>query len=135
MGYLRPLSLPFLSLNKGFDELVDVTTTDYSLIHEVKPDTGSIVYIEGVHIVAENPSGSGVTLSFEVRALLDDGSEASIPPVDVAEGSKFDDWLRWFYDAIPNGRVVTAVRLYAKISAPTSTYPSIRLARVVGVQG
>jgi len=123
------------SLNRGFDEPVSVTSTDYSLIHEVKPDAGAIVYIEGVHIVAENPSGSGVTLSFGVRAFLDDGNESTLAVKEVEEGSKFDDWLRWLYDGVPNGRMIRSIRLYAKISGTTSNYPTIRLAKVSGIQG
>jgi hypothetical protein len=118
---------------------VTVTETSLALKQSIAPDTGfyGFAYVEGVRVTASNPTGSGVTLYFQVKALLDDGTEADLSDVkSVAEGGSFDDWLRWIYDAVGNGRTIREIRLYAYCSAtPAAGYePTVNLAKVTGVQ-
>ncbi len=115
-----------------------VTETTETLKSEISPDVGSdILYVEGIHIQANNPSGSGVTLTFSIKAVLDDASEISIVSQNVSEGGSFDDWLRWIYDSIPSGKKIRSIRLYAYCSAtPTSGYePTVQIVKVTGLQG
>lgn len=125
-------------LNSGYTE-EPVTTTTKSPHHAVAPDPDYdyIAYVEGVRVTGSNPSGSGVTLYFDVVALLDDESEVSLSgEVAVEEGTTYDDWLRWMLDAVPSGRSITQIILYAYCSAtPASGYePTLALARVTGIQ-
>lgn len=125
-------------LNSGYPEEA-VTTTTKEPLHTVAPDPDYdyIAYIEGVRVTGTNPSGSGVTLYFDVTALLDDESEVSLSgEVAIDEGTTFDDWLRWMLDAVPSGRSIVQVTLYAYCSAtPASGYePTLALARVTGLQ-
>jgi hypothetical protein len=118
---------------------VTVTETSVTLKQSVAPDSGfyGFAYIEGIRVTASNPTGSGVTLYFQVKALLDDGTEVNLSDVkSVAEGGSFDDWLRWIYDSVGNGRTIREVRLYAYCSAtPATGYePTVNLAKVTGVQ-
>jgi hypothetical protein len=118
---------------------VTVTETSPTLKQSVAPDSGfyGFAYIEGIRVTASNPTGSLVTLYFQVKALLDDGTEVSLSDVkSVAEGGSFDDWLRWIYDSVDNGRTIREVRLYAYCSAtPATGYePTVNLAKVTGVQ-
>lgn len=113
-------------------------------LHQVAaPDRGffAIAYLEGIRVVAENPAGSGTPLRFRVACLLDDGSEAHLWPLgsdwhEVEEGEKFDDWLRWPYDALPSGRAVKEVRLYAYCAKPPARglEPRLALREVVGLE-
>ena len=135
-GVLRHARLE--AINKGLSDST-VTETSESLKQELSPDSGHswLAYVEGVHIVANNPGGSGCTLYIQVRALLDDDSEVSLSDwLSVGEGSSLDDWLRWIYDAVPNGRTIKAIRLYAYCSAtPASgSEPTVRIDKVVGLQ-
>ena len=126
-----------ISVSKGLDA-VTVTETVLTLKQELVPDEGfyGFAYVEGIRVRAENPTGSGVNLFFVIKVLLDDGSEVGLhDEVLVGEGNVFDDCLRWIYDAIPHGRMIRAVRLYAYCSGlPASGYePSINIEKVVGV--
>jgi hypothetical protein len=126
------------AVSKGLGA-VAVTETTATLKQSVAPDFGfyGFAYIEGVRITASNPAGSGVTLYFQVRALLDDGTEVNLSDwVSVAAGASFDDWLRWVYDAVGNGRAIREVRLYAYVSAtPATGYePTVSIAKVTGLQ-
>jgi hypothetical protein len=124
-------------VSKGLTPVV-VTETVLTLKQELTPDEGfyGFPYIEGIRVTATNSTGSTVTLYFITRALLDDGTEIDLhSEISVAEGASFDDWIRWIYDVIPNGRTIKAIRLYARVSAtPTSGYePSVNIERVSGV--
>jgi hypothetical protein len=126
------------AVSKGLAAVL-VTETTATLKQSVAPDPGfyGFAYVEGVRVTASNPAGSGVTLYLQVRALLDDGGEVSLSDwVSVAPGAGFDDWLRWVYDAVGNGRTIREVRLYAYCSAtPAAGYePSVSIAKVTGVQ-
>lgn len=126
------------AINKGGAE-VKVTEVEPTLKQEVTPDTDFkyLLYVEGIHVVVNNPSGSGVDVYFQVRALLDDESEVNLTDwITVGEGSKFDDWLRWIYDAIPSGRIIKTIRIYVYCSStPSSGYePVVQIERVTGLQ-
>jgi len=117
---------------------VRVTETIETLKQELIPDTEFywLTYIEGIRIVANNPPGSGATLYFRVRALLDNGTEADLSDViSVTAGSSFDDTLRFVYDAVPHGRTIRAIRLYAWVSAavPAGSEPTVNIAHVTGL--
>ena len=117
---------------------VTVTETTSTLKQTLAPDSGyyGFSYVEGIHITANNPSGSGVTLYFQTKAYLDDGTEVALhTEQSVVEGGSFDDWLRWFYDSIPNGKMVREIRLYAYCSAtPASGYePTVNIEKVTGM--
>ncbi len=114
-----------------------VTETTETQKAEVTPSSGSMIYVEGIHVQANNPSGSGVTLTFSVKAVLDDSSEVVLSSQNVTEGSSFDDWLRWIYDSIPSGRIVKTIRLYAYCSGTPSTgnEPTVQLVKITGLQG
>lgn len=133
---LEALEYMAITLNKGFGAAVDVTETTPTLKHEVTPDRTIIMCFEGAHVIATNPSGSGATLTFSVRLLLDDDSEVLLDSEDLAEGASFDDWLRFVLDAVSNTRRVKAVRLYGSCNiAPNGGFePTVRLAKVCGVQ-
>ena len=94
-------------------------------------------YVEGIHVIANNPSDSGVTLYFKVKAELSDGNEVELASESVTEGNSFDDWLRWICDTITNGKIIKCIKLYAYCSGtPASGYePTVQLERVVGIQG
>jgi len=124
-------------LNKGNASSVTVTETSETLKQSVTPDLNFMYYVDGVHVVANNPAGSGATLYFKVKAELSTGSEIELSSETVAEGNSFDSWLRWPYDSITNEGVVKSIKLYAYCSAaPASGYePTVQLERVTGLQG
>jgi len=134
------LALPLeMVKNAGIATSTTVTETVETLKQSVGPDTGFsyFVYIEGVHLLASNPTGSGATLSMIPRALLDDGTEVDLSDaVTVAEGASFDDWLRWVKGRVTGGRTISEVRLYASVDvAPAAGYePTVQLERVTGIQ-
>ncbi|RLG82532.1 MAG: hypothetical protein DRO09_00110 [Thermoprotei archaeon] len=127
------------TINKGGSD-VTVTETSETLKQEITPDTGYsfIWYVSSVNIVFNNPSGSGVTLYYSVKVLLDDGSESTIFSDTVSEGGGGNNVLDEynFFDNISNGRTIKAIRLYAYCSAePASGYePTIRIDYVRGLQ-
>ena len=125
------------TLNKGNDTSVTVTETALTLKQIVKPDNDFISLIQSIHVVASNPSGSGCSLFFMLRVLLEDDTEVDLLDAEeeVAEGSSFDDWLI-LIDSIPSNRKIKEVRLYARCSTtPASGYePTVQLEKVVGVQ-
>jgi len=122
-------------INKG-DSQYTVTETSPTLKGEVCADNKYIVFPDAVHVIADNPSGSGVNLTFEVSAVLDDGSETVIATQTITDGTVWDDWLIHFLDKIPNGRKIKCIRLYANVSGtPASgSEPTVQLERVIGVQ-
>ena len=122
-------------LNKGNESSVTVTETSETLKQTVSPDYDFIEYLEGVHVVANNPSGSGCTLTFRIKAQTVEGV-VTISTQTVNEGESFDSWLRWSVDAIINNSKIKEIRLYAYCSAaPASGYePTVQLERVTGVQ-
>lgn len=125
-------------VNKGGSG-VTVTETSETLKQEVTPDPDYryFTYVEGIRIVADNPSGSGCTMYLQPRALLDDDTEVNLSDwIEVSEGSSLDDWLRWIYDAVGGGRTVKAIRLYAYCSAAPASgnEPIVRIDKVVGLQ-
>ena len=127
------------TLNKGYSMATAVIETDLTLKQEITPDNDFISWIEGIHVVANNPTGSGCTLYFMLKVLLSDGTtEINLLDAEesVPEGGDFDDVLIDVMEAIPTNEKIKAVRLYAYCSvAPNSGYePSVQLERVVGVQ-
>ena len=58
------------TLNKGFNTPVTVTETVLTLKQEITPDNDFISWIKSIHVVANNPTGSGCTLYFMLKALL-----------------------------------------------------------------
>jgi len=125
------------SVSKGLMS-VTVTETTLTLKQELVPDEGfyGFAYVEGIRVRAENPTGSEVNLFFIIKVLLDDGNEVELhDEVQVDEGSVFDDGLRWIYDAVPHGKMIRSIRLYAYCSdLPASGYePSVNIEKVVGV--
>jgi len=139
MPYIIPApkgKITLTILNKGNTSSVTVTETSETLKQSVSPDNLYMTYVEGIHVVANNPSGSGVTLYFSVKALLDDGSEVELKSESISEGSNFDSWLRWIYDSITNGKIIKEIRLYAYCSATPAagSEPTVQLERVTGLQ-
>lgn len=127
------------TLNKGFTTAATVTETSLTLKQEVLPDNDFISLVDSIHVVANNPSGSGATLYFMLRALLTDGTtEVDLLSAEegVAEGGSFDDYLVDIMDDIPSNDKIKAVRLYAYCSvAPASEYePTVQIVKVTGVQ-
>jgi len=126
------------TLNKGFTTSATVTETALTMKQEVTPDNDFISLIESIHVIANNPSGSGVTLYFMLRAVISDDSEVDLLDAEesVAEGESFDDVLIDVMEAIPTNEKIKAVRLYAYCSAaPNSGYePTVQLEKVTGVQ-
>jgi len=122
-------------INKG-DTQQTVTETSPTLKGEVCADYHYIIFPDAVHVVANNPGASYVNLTFEIKALLDDGSEVSIATETLVNGTTWDDWLIHFLDKIPNGRKVVCIRLYANVSGtPTAgAEPTVQLERVIGLQ-
>jgi len=127
-------------VNKGLTA-VTVTETTITLKQELAPDAGFFGFpsLEGIHIRVDNPIGTGSVLRFITRALLDDGTECDLhTEVEVAEGAIYDDWFRWIYDTVTNGRTITAIRLYAY--APTydpataTATGTVNIERVTGIQ-
>jgi len=118
-------------------KLLLVTETSETLKQTLTPDLSYIYYLEGVHVVANNPSGSGVTLYFKVKVELDDGSEVELASQSVSEGDSFDSWLRWIYDSVTNQKIIKSIKLYAYCSdTPASgSEPTVQLERVTGLQG
>lgn len=120
--------------NAGNTSDSKVTSTSATMVQEYSVQPG---YIEGIHLVANNPSGSGCTLYLQLRAYLENGSEVALHDwVSVGEGGSFDDWLRWIYEKINDGLAISSIRLYAYVSAtPNSGYePTARIDRVTGVR-
>ena len=62
------------TLNKGFTSAETVTETSSTLKQEILPDNDFISLVDSIHVVANNPTGSGATLYFMLKALLSDGS-------------------------------------------------------------
>ena len=126
-----------ISINKGNTSSVTVTETSETLKQSVSPDLNFMYYVEGIHVIANNPSGSGVTLYFKVKAELDDGSEVELSSQSVSEGDSFDSWLRWAYDSVTNQKTIKSIKLYAYCSnTPASgSEPTVQLERVTGLQG
>jgi len=124
------------TINKGNTSSTTVTETSETLKQSVSP-LNYMYYVDGIHVVANNPSGSGVTLYFKVKAELDDGSEVELASQSVSEGDSFDSWLRWICDSVTNQRVIKSIKLYAYCSdTPASGYePTVQLERVTGLQG
>jgi len=119
-----------------------VTSTSETLVHEVTPDTDHsfIAYVEGVYVYADNPSGSGCDLYFQVRAYIRQPDNTYVERnlhdwETVAEGQTFSDWLRWIHNILNNKEVIKSIRLYAYCSTtPAEGYePSVQLG-VVGLQ-
>jgi len=127
------------TLNKGFTSGVTVTETALTLKQEITADNDFIGFIHSIHVVASNPTGSGATLYFMLRALLSDGAtEVDLLDAEesVAEGASFDDYLVDVMDKITSNEKISAIRLYAYCSvAPATGYePTVQLEKVVGVQ-
>lgn len=127
------------TLNKGNDSSETVTETSLTLKQSVTPDNDFISLIDSIHVVANNPSGSGCTLYFMLRALLSDGTmEVELLDAEetVAEGESFDDVLIDVMSKMPTNEKIKAVRLYAYCSAiPATGYePTVQLEKVTGVQ-
>ncbi|RLI77561.1 hypothetical protein DRP04_11195 [Archaeoglobales archaeon] len=126
------------NLNKGSDTAATVTETTETLKQEITADKNYIYLVESIHVLATNPTGSGATLYFTLKALLDDGSEVNLLSAaeSVAEGGSFDDTLINVMDAIPNDAKISAIRLYAYCDlAPVAGYePTVQLEKVTGVQ-
>ena len=118
-------------------KLLLVTETSETLKQSVSPDLNFMYYVEGIHVIANNPSGSGVTLYFKVKAELDNGSEVELASKSVSEGDSFDSWLRWIYDSVTNQKIIKSIKLYAYCSdTPASgSEPTVQLERVTGLQG
>jgi len=133
----KAAGVSLMTLNKGNATSVTVTETTETLKQTVTPDATYMYYVEGIHVVANNPSGSGVTLYFKVKAYLDDGSEIELSSESVSEGGSFDSWLRWIYDSVTNGKIIKSIKLYAYCSGtPTAgSEPTVQLERVTGIQG
>ena len=135
---VKTLARGVRTFSRGLDP-VKVTETVQTLKQELRPDEGFklFIYIDGINVRAENPSGSNATLSFQLRAVLDDGREVALHDwTSVQQGAVFDDWLRWIYDVVDNGRTITSIRLYAYCSSVPATRlePTIAIKRVTGLQ-
>lgn len=126
------------TLNKGNGTAAQVTETTPTLKQSVTPDNDFISLISTIHVVANNPDGSGVTLYFMLRAVTSDDSEVDLLDAEeeVAEGKSFDDRLLFVMEKIPSNEKIKGVRLYAYCSAtPAEGYePTVQLERVTGVQ-
>ena len=133
------------TLNKGNTTQTKVTETVSTLKQSVEPDYQNILSVDLIHVVANNPAGSGCTLYFMLKVLLDDESEANLLDSfeSVAEGESFDDcWVNLanpngsIQNKVPSGKRIKEVRLYAYCSsAPAANYePTVQLERVMGVQ-
>jgi hypothetical protein len=126
------------TLNKGNASSVQVTETALTQKQEVTPDNDFIGWVNRIHVQANNPSGSGCTLYFMLRAVKSDDTEDDLLDSEesVAEGESFDDWLIDVMDAVTTNEKVKAIRLYAYCSqAPNAgNEPTVQLEKVVGVQ-
>ena len=120
-------------------EAKKVTETTSTLKDEVKPlEPKNVLYPFVIKVRAENPTGSGATLYYQVRLAFHDGSEEPLEPErSVAEGSSEErtylssDIALSFRD----GLGLIAARLYAYCSAaPAEGYePTVALSSVRGV--
>lgn len=135
---IRPAVAMIYNLNKGYTSPLEVTSTKPILAFKVSSDLQYIAYIEGIHMIATNPSGSGVKLYFRpvVYTVPDEKEHELTDWFVLLEGQDFDDWLRWINDAIPNGVQVKEVRLYAFVDKEPSPdfIPKVLLRRVTGIQ-
>lgn len=125
-------------LNRGNASGVNVTETALTEKQDIQPNNDFIGYIERINVVCNNPSGSGCTLYFILRALLDDDSETDLLDAEesVSEGNSFDDWLIDVMENITSNHRVKEVRLYAYCSTTPAggSEPTVQLKRVLGVQ-
>ena len=74
--------------------------------------------------------------NFIANGVVVHNSEANLSDwISVTEGGAFDDWLRFIYDAIPHGRTIRAIRLYAYCSVTPSTgyEPVVNIEKVCGL--
>ena len=126
-------------LNKGYITSAAVTEISLTLKQEITPDNDYIGWVDRIHVVCDNPAGSGATLYFTIKALLSDGvTEIDLLSAEesVAEGETFDDELIDVMDVIPTNEKISAIRLYAYCSTtPNTGYaPTVQLEKIVGVQ-
>jgi hypothetical protein len=126
-------------LSKGNTTSATVTETTLTLKQEVLPDNDFISFVHSIHVIANNPAGSGSTLYFMLRALLSDGvTEVDLLDAEesVAEGASFDDWLLDIIEKVNTNEKIMAIRLYAYCSvAPAAGYePTVQIEKVTGVQ-
>jgi len=125
-----------ISTYKFESGIYTVTETTKALKAEALTD-GQFLDPETVKVYAKNPSGSGVTLSFELALVYDDGVESSFRTISVEEG--IEDTYTFLsediYEDIQDDKQIIGIRLYAYVSAsPTSGYePSVKLS-VYGVE-
>jgi hypothetical protein len=127
------------TLSKGNATSVLITETALTLQQSVMPDSDFIGLLDSIHVVANNPTGSGATLYFMLRALLSDGvTEVDLLDAEesVAEGSSFDDVLIDVMSNITSNEKIKEIRLYAycSITPATGYEPDLQLEKVTGVQ-
>jgi hypothetical protein len=116
-----------------------VTETAATLKDSCGP-TGNknVLYPLNIVVDADNPTGSGVTLTVEVKLYHSDGSETTIDTFTVAEGASDtkDYTTEYIAKALSEGVSVVEVRLYAYCSAaPATGYePTVTLTSVKAFQ-
>lgn len=120
--------LPFMGQASG-----SISQTTNTEIARVTPSNGYIAYLEGVRLQADASSvDSGVTVHIEIWAEHEDGSEA-LATLDLSAGEKFDDWLRFSYDALgSNNSKVKSIVVYGYLSGNSNNPASVTLT-VTGV--
>lgn len=116
---------------------VQVTSTTPSLVHEYVAGQGRervIAWLNPVHVEANNPSGSGVTLYFSVAAIYSELGERTVGQVSVAEGSTAKRNIRVPGDSLNDGEEdeLIGVRVYAWVSGTPATAPTIDVVTVSG---
>ncbi len=112
---------------------VTVTNTQPETVLTIYEE--DIVYVEGVHITASNPVGSGTSLHLRPVIVHSLGRTPLSDYVTVPEGQAFDDWLRFLLDSVPDDAQVNGVELeaYVGLAPPTGNEPQVQL-QVVGVR-
>jgi len=136
--FLRPLTFEAgvhdLIVNRGATAESPVTSTTETVIHQVTKKRNYIYYIETIHVIAKNPTGSGTTLHFKVRLVFHDNTYKDIFIYDLAEGQEFNDWLHYIMEHVDDGKLINSVQLlaYVDVTPPTGYEPVVQLERVVG---
>jgi len=130
-------------------EVIRATDTTFSSFPEIGLGVweGEEVYVDWVlvrpytdpepSVTVGSSESVGASLFLDARAVLDDGSEASLTDgyVEVRPGESLDRLFSDVWRSVPNGRYVVAVRLYGYVSQEpvAGSEPTARI-EVYGLQ-
>ncbi len=106
---------------------VTVTNTSPLIVASIAVE--GLLYIEGVHLLAENPPGSGTPLNIRVVVLHSEGSTLLTNTLVIDEGVSFDDWLRFILDDVPDGVELrgVAVEAWVNDAPPQGLEPQVTI--------